>query len=168
MLLVWELINAFFLLFPSLLYFFYLWCFACCSIRNFWKASYLLYYFFFVSALVPFFCLYFFFLSRGKGEPARSSNATATSCCSLPIQPSSVQHPLFESRRIEHKAPSFCLFSLTPGLAASLHQHNISSAVFLTHNLECSTPPHLHSLLYLMSSSTHCMGDVWFSTHFKP
>lgn len=124
--------------------------------------------FFFVSALVPFFCLYFFFLSRGKGEPARSSNATATSCCSLPIQPSSVQHPLFESRRIEHKAPSFCLFSLTPGLAASLHQHNISSAVFLTHNLECSTPPHLHSLLYLMSSSTHCMGDVWFSTHFKP
>lgn len=125
-------------------------------------------FFFFVSALVPFFCLYFFFLSRGKGEPARSSNATATSCCSLPIQPSSVQHPLFESRRIEHKAPSFCLFSLTPGLAASLHQHNISSAVFLTHNLECSTPPHLHSLLYLMSSSTHCMGDVWFSTHFKP
>lgn len=125
---------------------------------------------FFVSALMPFFAFIFFFfsLSGGKGEPDHSSNATATSCCSLPIQPSSVQHPPFESRRIKHKALSFCLFSLTPGLAASLHQHNISSAVFLTHNLERSTPPHLHSLLHLMSSSTHCMEDGCFSTHFKP
>lgn len=122
---------------------------------------------FFCQRSYAFFCLYFFFLSRGKGEPARSSNATATSCCSLPIQLSSVQHPPFESRRIKHKALSFCFFSLTPGLAASLHQHNISSAVFLTHNLERSTPPHLHSLLHLMSSSTHCMEEECFSTHFK-
>lgn len=153
--------------FPPLFYFFYLQCFACCSIRNFWKASYWLFYLP-PSLLLCFFpCLYFFFLTEGKGEPAGFSNATATSCCSLPIQASKVPHPSLDISCIKHESWSFCLFSLTPGLAACLHQHNIVFVVFLTCNLESSTPPHLDSLLYLARSSPRNTKDVWFPTHFS-
>jgi len=108
-----------------------------------------------------------FVLTEGKGEPAGCSNATATSCCGLPIQASKAQQPPFEIGRITNRTPSFCLSSLTPGLAGCPHQHNIIFTASLTRNLERSTPPHLDCLLHLMSNSTHTTEDAFFPTHFS-
>lgn len=109
---------------------------------------------FFVSALVLFLLL-FFFLSGGKGEPARSSNATATSCCSLPIQPSSVQHPPFESSRIKHKALSFCLLSLTPGW--QLLSTNTTSALQFSLHTIWSAQPSPPALLAAFNEQFHTL-----------
>lgn len=78
-----------------------------------------------------------------------------------------MQHPPFGISCFTNATLSFRLFSLTPGLAACFHQHNIIFTVFLTRNLERSTPPHLDSLLHLMSSSTYTMENAWFPTRFS-
>lgn len=106
---------------------------------------YYYYFFFFVGALVPFFAFIFFFLSGGKGEPARSSNATATSCCSLPIQPSSVLHPPFESRRIKHKSPELLslLLDTRTGSFSPPTQHQLRSFPYAQSGAPNPSPPAL-------------------------